>query len=360
MPATISEITGHSAVMPGLPDHNLPLPYCLMGVEVELENVANPRQGLDSRLWSVQREGSLRGEYPVEFCFAQPLCGTAILKALQNLEEVCTRSNEPSPSERTSVHIHVDVRDMDIEEVMRFIMIYLLFERTLVRYHGDVREENIFCLPYYKAPGTLVSALGWLRSTGIRHASAAAIRNSFRRFSKYSGLNLSALFSHGSIEFRHMAGTWSSEAIYNWIHIVQSLKKAAESFDFSPWDVYEWAESVEVEDLLPMVFGDSSELLWNSFEKEDLEVNYQMVQDILNHGVMNRASNSAVARHPGKAWNYWDNIRNYLAPLERDGINVEAWLNQVNAQAEIQEDLQGIHPLNQAELEINVAHLEGF
>ena len=100
---------------------------------------------------------------------------------------------------------------------MTLITLFLIFERSFIKYHGGDREDNIFCTPFYRAPDSL-DLLSDIY-TGIKSGSLFndLVRGALDGFEKYHGLNLGSVINHGSLEFRHMPG----------IKIIQYLKKAA-------------------------------------------------------------------------------------------------------------------------------------
>src|SRR3972149_6708240 len=96
----------------------------LCGIEVEAEGIDIPRNSKklpqfykDLTFWSVKEDGSLRNGGK-EFIFKQPLGGTDIVRALEQLEKKIKEHDiNPDMTHRTSLHLHIDVRNMTIEEL---------------------------------------------------------------------------------------------------------------------------------------------------------------------------------------------------------------------------------------------------
>jgi hypothetical protein len=107
-----------------------------------------------------------------------------------------------------------------LEELEKFLILYLIFERSLYRVSGD-RWHNNFCVPLYNYPINVKEMLHSL--------SKGEFYNSWF---KYYGLNLSPIFGGesskiGTIEFRHLIGTKDINHILLWVNLITSLKIAA-------------------------------------------------------------------------------------------------------------------------------------
>lgn len=231
--STIGNIVGFSSpTMTYEEDDSLVLPKCLIGVEVEAENVqfnsSKETDYLRDVGWRLDHDGSLR-DNGCEFILHSPLFGKDLVTSIQ---ELCKIGNEKkfSMSERTSVHVHLDVRDMKPSCLSRLISLYLVFEKALYRFSSDnKREHNIFCIPYYLSDFN-IHRLHYLVNNGDE-INRNKLYSSFSAFQKYSGLNIMSLFNFGSLEFRHLSGTLDSEKIIEWINIIQSMKKYAINSD---------------------------------------------------------------------------------------------------------------------------------
>lgn len=214
-----------------LPDDRLIIPNCHIGVEVEAENVRLPGNEDVSFLtrehnWLTKADGSLRN-LGVEFVLAEPLFGEDLTGAIESL---CNVGQEQGwqMSSRTSIHIHLDVRDMKAHHLYNLITFYLIFERVLYRYasEGD-RWNNIFCLPYASSDFHLNKLYG-IAAEGVDVRQRMEFSRALENFNKYAGLNVLSVLQRGSVEFRHMSGTLDSARIITWVNIIQSLKRAAQ------------------------------------------------------------------------------------------------------------------------------------
>lgn len=203
-------------------DASLPLPLELMGIELEYEGVSHSRNNTPN-LWTAVEDGSLRNN-GIEYVFSEPLYGTGIRDALDAMQEHVD-SISPCVSSRTSVHVHLNVSDMDVDQLMTLIILYLIFEKAIVSYHGGMREDNIFCVPYYKAPDALAQLMHIFQYP--EDTSGNDVNYILSSFAKYYGLNIGAVVQHGSLEFRHMAGCTDMSKVKEWVCIIQQLKLTA-------------------------------------------------------------------------------------------------------------------------------------
>lgn len=175
----------------------------LVGIEVEVENQAHRR--VTNPVWTRTEDGSLRNS-GIEF-ISRPIRACHAPAALKHLfvgdfdEEYCF-------SPRTSVHVHLNMQDVDSAKVIDFIMVYSLFERCIYRFVGRGRWRNIYCTPI-----TETSLLQNLATHGISSP-----------WEKYTGLNILPLREHGTIEFRHMHGTFDTKKLCVWIDLITRLK----------------------------------------------------------------------------------------------------------------------------------------
>lgn len=241
------------------PSEDFAIPDNRVGIEIEWEGVNRPIEltrsvveTLGRHYWDVKTDGSLRNN-GVELYLVEPIFGRDLAKAIESVD-VIAQEIKPSISSRCSVHVHVDVRDLDLQELFNFLFLYLVFERTLVKYHGKGREKNIFCLPYYIAPGNLpqLGHIGGvdLEGEGLYIAQDILQRNCY----KYSAFNMRALFDFGSIEFRHMGGTTSSKEIREWVNVILSLKREAQLITSHPWRFLDWYKTTNLMEVARRIF----------------------------------------------------------------------------------------------------------
>lgn len=285
MSIPLSTITGIPAPLgKNKPWDGLVLPSTYLGLEIEVEGYPDEEsnciyEGMSAH-WQVKGDNSLRNG-GLELVFRRPLFGKDVKDALENMEQVM-EENPPQLSERCSVHVHVDVRDLSINQLIRLILIYTLYERAIVKYHGSSRETNVFCLPFYIVPNGL-SALGHciqgdLSDNEFVRVAGQAIRENSE---KYSALNLRSMFEFGSVEFRHMPGTVNKNKILEWINIILSMKAAAEEMEFEPGSFYDVVRDMGLRELTSQVFKDYEEVISYQGMYRDIMLGLNLVREIL-------------------------------------------------------------------------------
>lgn len=208
-------------------DSSWVLPNCLIGLELELEGCSSTFM-VKNKLWEIKGDNSLRnvnGFDPFELVFSMPLSGKDLTQAVDDLNVINKLKVKPVLSSRTSLHAHLDVRDLTLYQFLKLLISYTVFERSLFKFCGIERENNIFCLPFYKAEGAIFEEFS------IPYIISKHIKNLSRESYRYSALNLASLNKFGTVEFRHMGGTWDTTKIRDWVNIIMCLKKYAISDD---------------------------------------------------------------------------------------------------------------------------------
>ncbi len=192
----------------------------LFGLEIEVENVklGQFNDAIDNTgylIWTPKPDNSLRNN-GMEFV-SVPMKGVMIHKALNFLADAL--GSKIDFSSRTSVHVHINVRDMTISQIAAIGVVYAAVERMLFKWIGKGREHNIFCVPLYE-------------THDLQGLFSAAIARFHQPVSyKYSALNFnttclnSGLPLYGTVEFRHLYGTLDVHTIIDWINLIFCIKK---------------------------------------------------------------------------------------------------------------------------------------
>jgi len=208
----------HAMKMKETPTISLVDQETIIGIEVEVENINHVPNALEGGLWHHVADNSLRlaGR---EFV-SVPMYGKTAEIALEQLYKYLNKINAVC-SPRTSVHVHVNTQDLNLGELYKFIMLYIVYERVLYDFVGNNRDKNNFCIPLYSYPHT------W----GIFKEIQNGKFNFSKNWLKYTGFNLKPLMDgRGTIEFRHFSGSKDLKLVATWINLILSLKKAAQSF----------------------------------------------------------------------------------------------------------------------------------
>lgn len=194
----------------------------LVGIEIEVENMKNDFT-MPPYYWSKKEDNSLRNS-GLEFV-SIPLRCNQIEYALDFLNKWVNAFNTPIFSPRTSVHIHMNARDMTPDQIKAFVLLYTVFEKHFFHIAGTKRESSIFCVPFYKT-------VGYAKPSTLLDGGA------LNNWHKYTALNLGTLLGtnqlprYGTIEFRHLYGTLDKITIINWINNIVKLRVAAMHMDY--------------------------------------------------------------------------------------------------------------------------------
>jgi Putative amidoligase enzyme len=214
------------------------MPACLTGLEFECEGVTafinKNTPGAD--YWKRVADGSLRGQ-SAEYVLAEPLFGEDLR---ESIEFICSQGAllGYTRSYRTSLHVHLDVRDMAADELSAMMCIYALLEPCIYNYIGNNRRNSNYCRPWYASVefmrdvGRVVHWAGAQKIENLQHRGA--VEQEFIRGLKdindaqlrYSGFNVAAVAKYGSVEFRHQLCTFEKDLVIDWINICQSIKQA--------------------------------------------------------------------------------------------------------------------------------------
>lgn len=208
-------------------------PSCYVGIEVEVEQIIKRPVPFNTDFWRTVPDGSLRNN-GVEYV-SYPLRGKLIYIAL---EELATYLNKEQPkhefTDRTSVHVHMNVRYLTDEQFLSLILVYQTLEPIFFHYTKRVpntnREENNYCVPvntskyYLKLPFYIGSYLH-TREPKFLHGLIS-------RWRKYTAFNVAPVATQGTVEFRHLGGTCDVGLIHSWINMILHLRKYIKTHTF--------------------------------------------------------------------------------------------------------------------------------
>lgn len=175
----------------------------LYGIEVEYERVEDPPLMRDSG-WNMVPDGSLR-DSGMEF-ITPPVPMRTAVTSFRRLTRTAAH-HEWRDTVRTGIHVHADMRDLTIEQVKGVLAAYGAFEPLFFKLVPEDREENVYCVPWYRAPdqARMVPYLARGPMDTERRSGVPLV--------KYSALYLRPLWNFGTIEFRH-APTWRDPALF--------------------------------------------------------------------------------------------------------------------------------------------------
>lgn len=266
-----------------VPSDEYPLPSNKIGIEVEVEappdNIYDIARG---GLWTAKGDNSLRvvnGLEPVEL-ITLPVFGNDITRALDQLGKAFEGWDTDLLSHRTSLHVHLDVVDMDKEDLIKLLLLYTALERVLFRYCGKDREHNLYCLPYWKADH--IKTMLYRTFEVLGEDDPARAHQRIGEWHKYSALNMRRILDLGTIEFRQHAGSVNPEEIKDWVKIILAIKKYAmtkvEEIDSFPTAVSGWVAREYLNDVFGYELADK--LHYDGVE-DDILLGVRTAQDVL-------------------------------------------------------------------------------
>lgn len=204
-----------------------------VGIEVEVEGNKFPKvPGMEMTrkalpmegwtYWHYVKDGSLRGADNAEYVLGKPIefeeVPDAIAELTVKLEEYGSKLDD---SNRTSVHVHLNVQQFHMNRLTAFIALYLCFEEILTEWCGDHRVGNLFCLRGKDAPGALTKIKRFIQSDGQTELNDNL---------HYAGLNTNALTKFGSLEIRTLRGPTDFSIIQQWVSILERIYKLSAEY----------------------------------------------------------------------------------------------------------------------------------
>lgn len=253
-----------------------------VGVEVELENIVFFRNGnynitpyinslpVPTTFWNFVEDGSLREG--TEFIFKGPMVGANITSALDEMDtflKVYRRNGKPvKVTDRCSVHVHLDVRDLNESQLNNLILIYLSVERVIFQYINPLRLKNNYCRPLSDSSFkyTLNDMLSQAKDKNLSSLCHVVKRDC----DKYSALNVLPITKFGSIEFRHHHGTTNVSDIKDWINIILSLKVISRSLSID--NILDLYNNIGPLELLSTVFANTKIIDFINKDEDQLKV----------------------------------------------------------------------------------------
>lgn len=204
------------------PDTFWIMPKDAVGLEFEYEGVsAYPPGASFQSVYTVKEDGSLR-DHGREFVFREPLFGKDLTDALATMDKT-VKYHGYKVNYRTGLHVHLDVRDMEIEQLWTLLLVYAVVEPLLfAKFVGEDRYNNNFCVPWART-GESFKQIAKLN----RQQTAKQLQAEFASIDRYAALNLQAVYKYGSIEFRHLENTLDFKRIESWINVIYALKRFA-------------------------------------------------------------------------------------------------------------------------------------
>lgn len=238
-----------------------------VGLEFELEDVEGDSDN-DHRIpagYDIHGDGSLRNG--VEYVFSGGAAGETILQRLDSMAAFL-EGRSFSTSERTSTHIHLNMRDTaaTAEVVRRMFGLVYLIEPAIFRFADENRKWCGYCQPLTDMPQ---QRLGDIISGNDESLRAGA--NGQQHNDKYFGFNLKSLSRHGTVEFRYFPGWSGRRNALSWVNLVMEIRSAAMHFDDLPGLLATAGNAADFRTVLAEAMPLSYEQLASGIEDTEIE-----------------------------------------------------------------------------------------
>lgn len=214
------------------------LPTCHIGLEWEFENgvfLKNHIEALtargDNAYLACKEDGSLRDVGVEIVTMGDGLFGADLhssITMLSNLIKELPHGRAPICNYRTAFHVHLDIRDMETEEVHNLLLLYCLLEKPIFNFVGKSRENSNFCVPWFRSDAYFQLLKGL---QGGKPPTTSLIKG-IANIQRYSALNCQSIQRFGTLEFRHMENCIDEITTkqVSFINLAMSLKVAASSY----------------------------------------------------------------------------------------------------------------------------------
>ena len=241
-----------------------------IGLEIECEGNSFKKEGLPAP-WTFHVDHSLRGQDNAEYVLAKPIAFNRVPEALDILWSMFEQHGTVlADSNRTSVHVHLNVQDWYLNRLTSFLAMYFCVEELLTAWCGEHRVGNLFCLRAKDAPAIVSHLRHFIRTNG-KHQ----IPESFH----YAGLNAQALFKYGSVEIRTLRGPTNKQVILDWVSMLERLYTLAAEYD-DPRDICGLFSSGGPLNFLSALLGPQEAVL-----REGISYTDDMIRDAMYYGI---------------------------------------------------------------------------
>lgn len=240
-----------------------------VGVEIEVEGHNLP---IAEKYWRNEHDGSLRGAENREYVLAKPSTLNQLKMALKYLDIKYKECNSVvDDSVRAGVHVHVNVQTLNMVELYNFMTLYIILEEALVKWCGPDREGNLFCLRTMDADYLIYRLAQAAQTRDFRHLIDDNLR--------YGSMNVKALGTYGSLEFRAMRGTRDLSLIQLWAEVLVNLREVAKNYT-DPKDIINGFSEGECVAFFDRCLGEYADLFRYEGYERGLVQGMRRAQDI--------------------------------------------------------------------------------
>lgn len=248
-----------------------------VGIEIELESNLDPFPNAPKG-WRSEVDGSLKAEFSVEYVTNNELKFEDVPEAIDRVRKRISNIKLVE-GVRSGVHVHINCQQLTVKETMLFAFTYLAMEIPLVKFCGDDREGNLFCLRAVDAEYLVDKIYYSLTKDNLNYLIHSG--NSLR----YSSLNFASLNKYGTLEFRAMKTYPELAKIEDWVEILRRIKSYGENLNKAVDIAYQislespenWMQNILGEELYKKVRYDGIE--------KDIMNGLRLIQPLLHAGI---------------------------------------------------------------------------
>lgn len=120
-------------------------------------------------------------------------------------------------------HVHVDARDLTIDDIKNVVRRYMRFEDEIDAFMAPSRRGNLNL--YCKSNKDLINGYRYIRDSFENAKTTVQLACALR--TRYLKVNLESLRRHGTIEFRQHCGTVNRNRIVNWTRFILEFVSAS-------------------------------------------------------------------------------------------------------------------------------------
>lgn len=247
-----------------------------VGIEIEVEGSRLPKDNTPAP-WGYHVDNSLRGSDNAEYVLNKPVEFAGVAPCLDKLWARFSECKSViDDSNRTSVHIHLNVQNFHFNRLTSLMALYFTFEEILTEWCGDHRVGNLFCLRAKDAPAIISQIKKFIRTDG---------NSNLQDHHHYAGLNANALHKFGSLEFRSLRGVSDPKVIIDWVGILERLYTLSAEFT-DPRDICGIFSAEGPTSFFYSILGDKAKTVLDGVSmnedaiKESLYQGVRMAQDL--------------------------------------------------------------------------------
>lgn len=190
----------------------------------DIENIVSPETAAH---WQTTHDGSLRNG-GLEYVLTKPIKTSEIRHMVGSLfDRMATYGSIVQNTNRCSTHVHVNAAGLKINHVTSVLALWSTFGHAFIRWCGEERTHNHFCLSVQDEDSLLEAWESYL-VTGDEPTGQGL---------KYTALNILPLWTLGSLEFRCGSAPDEADKVVHWAKMCNAIVRYAADHFSNPMDI---------------------------------------------------------------------------------------------------------------------------